>query len=382
MRGLFGWTIVGAGALAFGPAQSETVIAPVATRAAAVEQRPRPAAPVVIAQNIAQAPAYAAPQPSAQTGFAAYKTYLAAVARQQGVREATIQSVIPALSLNERAMQLDRGQRPPPANSSYVPPLRPYLREHVTPSLISRGQTRYSQHWPNLTRIYARYGVDPAVLMAIYGKETSYGTVTGSFDLLEALASLAYEGRRRELFQGEFLAALKLVDSGVPRWRLKGSYAGATGYPQFMPSVVLRLRADGDGDGFADIWANEVDALASIANYLRDAGWKPGVPWGVAVQTPPTLNRAAIRSTLVPPRCPRVYQRHSRWMTMREWRVLGVVPSSTTMADTEMASLMEPDGPGAGGYLLTNNYRAILEYNCSNFYAMSVALLADGIARR
>ena len=131
-----------------------------------------------------------------------------------------------------------------------------------------------------LKALELRYGVDPAVLMAIWGHETSYGTVTGSTDLLQALASLGYYGRRREFFEGEFIAALKLIDQGVPRWRLKGSWAGATGYPQFMPSVALRLRADGDGDGYADIWANELDGLASIAKYLRDAGWKPNVAVG------------------------------------------------------------------------------------------------------
>ena len=122
--------------------------------------------------------------------------------------------------------------------------------------------------------------------MAIYGKETSYGSVTGSFDLLDALASLAYEGRAAIDVRGEFISALKLMDQGVPRWQLRGSYAGATGYPQFMPSVALRLRADGDGDGYADIWRNEDDAFASIANYLRDAGWKRNVPWGVPVRIP------------------------------------------------------------------------------------------------
>ena len=182
---------------------------------------------------------------------------------------------------------------------------RPYLDRHITTSLINRGQYRYSAHWTNLSRIQSTYGVDPSVIMAIYGKETSYGSVTGSFDLLDALASLAYEGRRRSMFEAEFISALKLMDQGVRRSQLKGSYAGATGYPQFMPSVALRLRTDGDGDGYADIWRNEDDAFASIANYLRDAGWKRNVPWGVPVRIPPTLNRAAIKSRLNPPRCPR-----------------------------------------------------------------------------
>ena len=146
-----------------------------------------------------------------------------------------------------------------------------------------------------------------SVLMAIYGHETSYGAVTGSFDLLEALATLAYEGRRRPLFEGEFVAALKLLDRGIPRWRLKGSWAGATGYPQFMPSAVLRLRADGDGDGRAEHLASEVDGLASIANYLRDAGWKPDVPWGIAgaaSRRASTAPRSATRSTAALPARP------------------------------------------------------------------------------
>ena len=174
--------------------------------------------------------------------------------------------------------------------------------------------------------------------MAIWGLETSYGTVTGSTDLLQALASLGYYGRRRDLFESEFVAALKLIDQGVPRWRLKGSWAGATGYPQFMPSVVLRLRADGDGDGFADIWSNELDGLASIANYFRDAGWKPNVAWGIRVRTPANLNRAALVSRTTAPRCPQVYRRHSRWLTMREWRALGVTPLGRSLPDSEMAT--------------------------------------------
>ncbi|MEO7636953.1 MAG: lytic murein transglycosylase [Sphingomicrobium sp.] len=316
------------------------------------------------------------------TGFAAYKVRLMALARSGGVREATIQVTVPGLTLNSRAMQLDRSQPTGSPYSNYIPPFAPYRARHVTPSLISRGQTRYYSHWSRLSQIEARYGVDPAVVMAIYGHETSYGAVTGGFDLLEALASLAYEGRRRAFFETEFVAALKLIDGGVGRSRLKGSYAGATGYPQFMPSVALRLRADGDGDGYADIWSNEDDAFASIANYLRDAGWKRGVPWGVAVRTPASLNRAAIRTTLNTPRCPAVFRRHSRWLALREWRALGVAAYGRTLPDSEMATLIEPDGPGATAYLLTANYRTILDYNCSNYYALSVGLLADAIARR
>jgi lytic murein transglycosylase len=311
-----------------------------------------------------------------------YKLRLAALARQQGVREVTIQTNVIGLNVNQRVIELERTEPIARTSGGVVGALAPYLQSHVTGSLIRRGRDNYSGHYEALQGIEARYGVDPAVLMAIWGLETSYGTVTGSTDLLQALASLGYYGRRRDFFESEFVAALKLIDQGVPRWRLRGSWAGATGYPQFMPSVALRLRADGDGDGYADIWSSELDGLASIATYLRDAGWKPNIPWGIPVRTPSVFNRAVIASRTTAPRCPQVYRRHSRWLTMREWRAFGVTPLGRSLPENEMASLIEPDGPDSTAYLLTTNYRSILDYNCSNFYAISVGVLADAIARR
>jgi membrane-bound lytic murein transglycosylase B len=149
-----------------------------------------------------------------------------------------------------------------------------------------------------LNEIGRRYGVEPSVMVAIWGKETSYGVVTGDFDLLNSLASLAYEGRRRELFADEFVATLKMMERGFPRSQLKGSWAGATGYPQFLPSVYLRLAVDGDGDGRADIWNSQLDALASIANYLSNAGWKPNVPWGVPARCRTASPRRGCRQPL------------------------------------------------------------------------------------
>jgi lytic murein transglycosylase len=290
-------------------------------------------------------------------------------------------AAIPLLPLNLRAIELDRAQRPSPGSSLRSPPMQPHLRQHVTPSLVRRGQLLQNRLWPHLWRIEQHYGVDGPTLLAIYGKETSYGAYTGNFDLIEVLASLAYEGRRREMFEAEFIAALKLLQSGVARATLRGSYAGATGLPQFMPSVVLRLRADGDGDGTADIWRNEVDALASIANYFRDAGWKTGLRWGGPVSVPVTLDRAAIRNPQEATRCPAVFRRHSLPMSIADWRARGLV-LSVAVPESETAALIEPEGERERPYLLTANYRAILSYNCSNAYALSVALLSDAIARR
>ena len=324
-------------------------------------------------------PSYAQP---VSDSWSTYKVRLAALARLQGVSESTIQQNVPGLTINQSAIQMERTEPVARSSGGVVGALAPYLRAHVTSSLISRGRRNYSDLYDGLRSISSRWGVDPAVLLAIYGHETSYGLVTGSNDILQVLASLGYYGRRRAFFEDEFVAALKLIDAGVPRWRLKGSWAGATGFPQFMPSVALRLRADGDGDGHANIWSDELDGLASIAAYLRDAGWKPNVAWGIPVRTPPTLNRAAIVSRMTAQRCPQVYKRQSRWLTMREWRALGVTPIGRSLPENEMATLIEPDGPYATAYLLTTNYRAILDYNCSNFYAISVGVLADAIARR
>lgn len=379
-----GLILAGLAAVAIGPAAARVELAPASSpvnRAPRhTEEQAKPAPSAHLLPAAATAAAATAAQGSA--GFDAYKPRLMALARAGGVREATIRNHVPGLDLNSTVIRLDRNQPSGSPNSNYIPPFEPYRREHITSSLISRGRAHYRDSYPALYRIYTRYGVDPSVLVAIFGKETSYGAVTGNFDLLQALATLAYEGRRRDFFEQEFVAALKLIDSGVPRWQLEGSWAGATGYPQFMPSNVLRLRADGDGNGYADIWRSEADAFASIANYLRNAGWKPGVAWGVAVRTPANLNRAALRNHLAPTRCERVFDRHSRWLSMREWRALGVTPISRTLPENEMATLLEPDGPGARAFLLTTNYRAILDYNCSNFYALTVGLLSDSIAGR
>lgn len=368
-------------AVALTPASARQERDPLAPLPDNVARRASTPPRVLPAQVRSPEPLVAVARPtSAPSSFEAYKGRLAARARSAGVREATIANVIPYLRLNSRVIALDRQQPGGPPNSNVIPPFAPYRARHVTSDLINRGAARFRSYRPQLAWLEQRFGVEPQVLMAIFGHETSYGRVTGSFDLVEALASLAYEGRRRQFFEDEFIACLQLLDRGTPRTRLKGSWAGATGFPQFMPSNVLRLATDGDGDGQANIWGSEMDGLASIAAYLRDAGWKPNIHWGIPVSVPASLNRAAIRTALVPPRCPQVFRRHSRWLTMREWRQLGVRPTGASLPDGEMATLIEPDGANATAYLATSNYRAILDYNCSNFYALSVGLLADRIA--
>jgi membrane-bound lytic murein transglycosylase B len=323
-----------------------------------------------------EAPAMAQRPGLSEEGFQAYLPQLRAEAERAGIRRETLDRIFPALTFSARTVELDRSQ--PGGTPGSNPPFAPYRARHVTQALIDRGRARYAANMPRLREFTRRYGVPGPIMVAIWGKETGYGSNMGNFDLLNSLASLSYEGRRRELFTGEFIATLRLVERGFPRSELQGSWAGAAGHPQFLPSVYLRLAVDGDGDGRSDIWRSHLDALASIGNYFRASGWRPGLPWGVPVRVPAGFDRAAVANRLRAPRCPAVFARHSRWLTGREWDRLGV---SNALPPDAMATLMEPDGPGATAYLLTNNYRVILDYNCSNFYALTVGILSDSIGR-
>lgn len=317
-------------------------------------------------------------------GFQAFLQQVRHRALAEGVSARTLDQTLPTLTFNPRVIALDRSQPGgnPNAPPSAIPAFAPYRLKHVDADRINRGRAKYQALRPLLARVEAQTGVPESIMVAIWGHETNYGAYTGDFDLVRSLATLAYEGRRRELFTTELIATFKMMDRGISRDTLKGSWAGATGYPQFLPSIYLRLARDGDGDGKADIWNSDADALASIANYFVNAGWRPGRPWGVPASAPPYLDRAAVDAKVTSPRCPRVHDRHTRWLTVAEWRSKGVTQTGgPRLRDDELVTLLEPDGPGATAYLLTGNYRVILDYNCSNFYALSVGLLADAVAQ-
>ncbi|WP_174275405.1 lytic murein transglycosylase [Sphingomonas bacterium] len=348
------------------------------------------AAPPPLPYELPAKPAASAtpPQPDAadpqQAAFTGFVAGLRPRAIAEGVNPATFDRETGGLTLNPRVIRSDRAQ---PGGGGFGAPsatlnFAPYRAQHVDAAHIAGGRRRYAALRPLLAAIERRTGVPEAMMLSIYGHETGYGSFSGNLDLLRSFASLAYDGRRRELFVAEFIATLKLIDRGFPRATLKGSWAGATGYPQFLPSVYLRLAKDGDGDGKADIWNSEADALASIGNYLINAGWKPDVAWGVPVRVPAGLDRGALRSPITSPRCPRVHARLSRWLTMAEWKARGVAPLAYPgIAEDEQMTLIEPDGPSATAYLLSSNYQAILDYNCSNFYGLAAGLLADEILR-
>lgn len=309
--------------------------------------------------------------------FDAYIELIKAKARAQGVSEATLQRMTFGLTPNARVIRLDQGQPGSPTVRGY-PAMAPYIATHVNSTRINSGRREFQNNRSILRAVEQQYGVPGEIVIAIFGHETSYGRIRGNFDLSRSLATLAWEGRRRALFEGEWIALMKVADKGYSRSELVGSYAGAFGNPQFLPSVYLRLATDGDGDGRANIFNNRADTFASIANYFRDAGWRTGQPWGVRAYVPAGFDVDAYRNELVSPVCSRVHERHSQWKTVAEWRALGV-QAQRPLPDDTLTSLFQPDGPGQPAYLLTGNYRVILEYNCSNYYAMSVGLLADEI---
>jgi membrane-bound lytic murein transglycosylase B len=332
---------------------------------------------LIVAALLLAAPAGADETPAAD-GFPIWLANYKAGAQARGLKPEWLEAALSGASYSSRAVELDRSQ---PDDSGRRNIFADYLTRQLTQQRIDDGLARAGSNRDALQRISQQTGVPPEIIVAIWGMETSYGRVMGGFDLPSAIATLAYDGRREALFTRELDALVRMVgEKGVRRDQLTGSWAGAFGQAQFLPSSYLAHAADGDGDGRADIWGSSPDAFASIARYLKDRGWTPGAGWGFRVGPPAGFDRAAVANPVKPAQCIRPLERHSRWLPAAEWRRLGFVPLNALWpADGVEMSLVEPDGPGEGAFLTTRNYRAILEYNCSNFYALSVALLGNAV---
>ena len=346
------------------PVQAPAPVASVAVPAPAVVAAP---APVPVASP--------APVGSFDAWLRAYRN--AALAR--GIAPATLDALFTGMVPSERVIALDRAQ--PGDSGTTQARFDTYLARRLDASRINGGRAAAARSSVPTASAYARTGVPAEIIIGIWGMETSYGRVTGDFDVVRSLATLAWEGRRRALFTKELDAAVDIIDQNrATRAQLQGSWAGAMGQPQFLPSSFLAHAADGDGDGRSDIWGSEADTIASIANYLAQSGWQRGEPWGFKVELPGGFDRAGIANPVKPTTCVRPLERHSKWLPASQWRQLGLTTAAAWPADATPMSLVEPDGPGQGAYLTTRSYRAIMAYNCSNFYALSVALLGDAIA--
>ena len=303
-----------------------------------------------------------------------------AKAAARGIAPATLDSVLTGLTASPRVIELDRAQ---PGDAGPAPaPTRfdAYLARRLDATRVAAGRGVRDRIAPTLAAVEARTGVPSSIILGIWGMETNYGKITGDFDVPRSLATLAWDGRRPKLFTGELDAVLKIVDKGLAsRASLKGSWAGAMGQAQFLPSSFLAYAADGDGDGKADIWNNDADVAASIANYLAMHGWQRGRSWGQPVTLPPGFDRDRVRDLVRPVTCVKPLEKHSRWIDIAEWKKLGLTSATPLPPADTLATLVEPDGPTGQAYLTTGNYRAIMSYNCSNYYALSVALLGDAI---
>jgi len=312
---------------------------------------------------------YSAPV-SADPAFQAFLQSLWPQAQEMGISRATFDAATRGLEPDLSLPDLVLPGRPPPTErqAEFVQTPADYLKEPVIAGLAARGKQLHDQYRPTLAAIERDFGVDPTIVLAIYGRETDYGRARDSRSAVRVLATRAYLGKRKDKFRDEFLAALKMIDQGKVRLAdMKSSWAGAMGLTQFLPSDYLKYAVDFDGDGRADIWNSVPDALASAAKQLVGEGWQRGVRWAYEVHPPTDVDC----STGVP----------QVTRPIGDWLKLGFVPAYgrklSAAERAETASLVQPAGLYGPSFLATANYFAIKEYNYSDLYVLFVGHLAD-----
>jgi membrane-bound lytic murein transglycosylase B len=264
-----------------------------------------------------------------------------------------------------RVIELDRRQPETLQTST------DYLAARITPGQVKSGKRMLELHQTSLKEIERKYAVQPRFLVALWGLETRYGQHTGDFPVIQSLATLAYDGRRSSYFRRELMQALRILDEGhISLSRMRGSWAGAMGHCQFMPSTFLRHAVDADGDGRIDLWGSIPDALASAANYLATKMWRNDQTWGCPVDLPVGFDhtRAGLDTRL----------------SLASWQDLGIRRldgSNLSQRDLD-ASLVLPDGPNGPAYLVYDNFRVLMLWNHSVSFAIAVGTLADKISAR
>jgi membrane-bound lytic murein transglycosylase B len=311
--------------------------------------------------------------PPPATAFEDWLIELRKEALARGISAVTIEQALTNLTPEEIILTRDRTQ------PELVQSLDVYVRQRLNRKTVGTAQVKARQHAALLARVRAAYGVSAPMMIAIWGLESNFGQFTGVRPTVMALATLAFDSRRSTLFRSELFDALTIVDRGlIPLDELKGSWAGAMGQPQFMPSSYLRHAVDFDRDGRADIWRSHDDVFASIANYLKAAGWTAGERWGREVR----IGRAALADIerTVPMRTTgcRARREMTEFRPMEYWREIGLtLAGGAPLPRTSIhASLVRGE---KRHFLVYRNYDALLDYNCSNSYAVSVGLLADRI---
>jgi len=308
-----------------------------------------------------------------------FETWLETVrqeARTKGISETVISTALADVKPVRRVIERDRNQ------SEFRLTLDRYMRRVVTPINIKRGRNKAAEHASLLDRIEKKYGVQRRFILAIWGIETRFGLVKANLPVIPAVATLAFDRRRSKYFRAQIFAVLEMLDKGyIELENLKGSWAGAMGQPQFMPTSYLAYAVDFDGDGRRDIWKDTGDVLGSIANYLAKHGWNNSLTWGRAVQVPAsTRNTLGKPSRRAAPGC----RAHTTDMApLPDWQARGVRRVDGTALPSRQidGALAFPDGQKGPAFLVYRNYRSIMAYNCAHLYAITVGVLSDKIGQ-
>ena len=319
---------------------------------------------VFAAPLLAASGAAARAQASVEGDFYSFLAGVRRDAAAQGVRIATIDAALRNTEFLPHVIELDRKQ--PESQLTFAE----YLQKVVTAERLDNARRHLAENRVLLDAIWRRYNVEPRFIVALWGIESDFGKVMGNYAVPSALATLAYDGRRSTYFRGELISALRIIDQGNIRPdNMMGSWAGAMGQCQFMPSTFLSYAVDYDGDGRRDIWNDRADVLASIANYIARLGWRGGEGWGREVVLPTGFDT---NSTGLEVRRP-----------TGEWSRLGVRGADwgPLSGRESEASVVIPDGYGGPAFLVYDNFRTIMKWNKSTYFAAAVGYLADSMAR-
>ncbi|MEJ2762630.1 lytic murein transglycosylase [Photobacterium sp. MCCC 1A19761] len=301
---------------------------------------------------------------AADVGFDEYVSGLKVEAREKGISESIINSAFEGIQFIERAVVADKNQ--PERKLT----LDEYLPRAVPAWKIAQANALYRQHQAVLDRVGRHLGVQPRFIVALWGVESNFGRLMGNYNVIEALSTLAYEGRREAFFRNQVMAALEILDAGhITPKKMKGSWAGAMGQPQFMPTSFLSFAVDGNKDGRIDIWETEADVFASAANYLHQSGWDDQYTWGRQVQLPSRIDADLFGVE------------KSKGRSLAEWQRLGVrrLNGQALPRVDIQAWLIQPDDNKGRAYLVYNNYQTLLKWNRSHYFALAVSHLADQI---
>jgi peptidoglycan lytic transglycosylase B len=302
----------------------------------------------------------ASPVSANKENFDVWLSKVKAEALTKGISQSTIDEAFANVKILERVVALDRKQ--PETTQTF----QQYMEKRLPKSLVDAGKARLNENREILEEVGEKYGVQPRFIVALWGVETRYGKYTGGFSVIDALTTLAYDNRRAAYFRKELFLALQILEDGhITAEDMKGSWAGAMGQSQFMPSSFVNFAKDHNEDGKTDIWTTKADVFASAANYLSQSGWQGDQTWGREVTLPNGFDISLISLKISKP--------------MQEWQDLGVRKANGLDLPTRQleGSLVQPKGGNGQTFLVYNNYRTILKWNRSTYFAMSVGQLAD-----